>query len=110
MREDNVVTEIMNAFTECTSACATLANRTAEAKRDDILDAVAWFVEAAPLIDGPNLQGPTDLLRAGAAVAERLKPAVIAWDGTTEPPPSLVDLAREFLVAISMPDLGKQGA
>jgi len=110
MREPNAAMEVANSMSECMNACAMLANRKAEAKRDEVLDAVSWFVEAAPLVDGPNLEGPKDMIRAGAAVAGRLKLAVIAWDGTTEPPASLVDLGREFLVAIGMPDLGKAGA
>jgi hypothetical protein len=36
---------------------------------------------------------------------------VLAWDGTTAPPPSLVSLAREFLVTIGMAEqVGIPGA
>lgn len=111
MREEDPATEVANSLSECHSACATLCWRPAEVRRDDILDAVSWFVEAAPLGDLPNMEtfgGLTkDMIRAAAEVAARLKTAVLAWDGTTEPPPSLVSLAREFLASIGMADLGK---
>jgi hypothetical protein len=123
MREDNPATEIMNSLSDCLNACAMLClqRRNAltgqtevampdgrivirpEAERDAILDAVSWFIEAAPLVDLPGVwvggMGK-DAMRNGAAVAARVKAAILAWDGTTEPPPSLVSLAREFLVSV----------
>jgi hypothetical protein len=124
MREDNPATEIMNSLSECINACAMLCLRrnelrgqtevalpdgrvviTPEAERDAIVDAVSWFIEAAPLDDLPTVRrfgGSEDMIRNGAAVAARVKAAVLAWDGTTEPPPSLVSLAREFLVSVGM--------
>jgi hypothetical protein len=131
MREDNPATEIANALSQCMNACAMLCLRrrnaltgqvevvlpdgrivtTPEAERDSILDAVSWFVEAASLdLSAVRWFGSItkDAIRDGASIAARLKPAVIAWDGTAEPPPSLVDLAREFLAAIGKPELGRR--
>jgi hypothetical protein len=129
MREDNAATELMNSLSECLNACAMLCWQrrnaltgqtevtmpdgriviTPEAERDAILDAVSWFIEAAPLADLPGVWvGGTgkEPIRTGAAVAARVKAAVLAWDGTTEPPSSLVSLAREFLVSVGMEQLG----
>jgi hypothetical protein len=125
MREDNPATEIANSLSECIGACAMLCWQrrneqtgqtevvmpdgrivnTPEAQRDAILDAVSWFIEAAPLGDLPTVRAPDgtkDMIRHGAVVAARVKDAVLAWDGTSEPPPSLRSLAREFLVAIGI--------
>jgi hypothetical protein len=125
MREDNPATEIANSLCECMNACVMLCLQrrngltgqtevvmpdgrivnTPEAQRDAILDAVSWFIEAAPLEDLPTVWAPDgtkDAIRNGAAVAARVKDAVLAWDGTTEPPPSLRSLAREFLVSVGM--------
>jgi hypothetical protein len=104
VRTPDAATEIAASVSECMNACATLTGPAWKDQRDAILDAVSWCVEAAPLIEAPNLEGPKDMIRACAAAAVRLKPAVIAWDGTAEPPPSLVALAREFLACF---DLGK---
>ena len=105
MREDDPATEVANSLSECLNACAMLCLKM-EVQRDAILDAVSWFVEAAPLIDLPTvwMVGNTskEMIRDGAAVAAKMKPLVLAWDGTTEPPPALVSLARECLVAIGM--------
>ncbi len=73
--------------------------------RDEILDAVAWFIEAAPLDELPTVRSfgmSKDATRNGAAVAAKLQPEVLAWDATTPPPPSMVSLAREFLVTIGV--------
>jgi len=106
MREDNPATEVMNSLAECLNACAILCLLPTEARRDAILDAVSWFVEAAPLNDLPTVwmvgDVSKDMLRDGAAVAARVKTAVLAWDGATPPPQSLASLTREFLVTIGM--------
>jgi len=64
---------------------------------------------------GPYLSGSlgisNDMIRNGAAVAAKLLPEVLAWDGTAAPPPSLISLCREFLVAVGMEHLlGIEGA
>ena len=104
MREDNPATEIANALSECISACVLLCQRRPKAQRGEILDALSWFVEAAPLYDLPTVQGDMskDMFHAGAAAAVRVKDAVLAWDGIIDPPPCLASLAREFLVAIGL--------
>jgi hypothetical protein len=125
MREDNPATEVMNSLSGCINACAMLCLQrlseltghvevvlpdgqvvtTQEAERSAILDAVSWFIEAAPLADLPTVRSfgiSKDTIRNGAAVAVRVKAAVLAWDGTSEPPPSLRSLARELLVAVGM--------
>ncbi len=128
MREDNPATEIINSLSACINACAMLCWQrrneltgqtevampdgrvviTPEAQRDSISDAVCWFIEAAPLDELPGVwvggMGK-DAIRAGAAVAVRLKTAVLAWDGVAEPPPSLVSLAREFLACVGMEEI-----
>ena len=82
--------------------------------RDEVLDAVTWFIEAAPLDDLPTVRSfgmPKDTIRNGAVVAAKLQPEVLAWDGITAPPLPLVTLAHEFLVSIGMDGvLGSQGA
>ena len=131
MREDNPATEIANSLSECVNACAMLCLRrrnelteqtevalpdgrvviTPEAERAAILDAVSWFIEAAPLEDLSTVWATDaikDAIRNGAAVATQVKAAVLAWDGTSEPPMSLVALAREFLVTIGMEQLVTQ--
>ncbi len=113
MREDNPATELMNSLSECINACGMLCLKPAEAQRDAILDAVAWFIEAAPLDDLPTVRTfgmPKDMIRNGAAVAAKLQPEVLAWDGTTEPPLSLVSLAQEFLASVGLAHLGVPGA
>ncbi len=103
MREDDAATELSNSLSDCIDACGILCLRPSEARRDAVLDAVSWFVEAAPLVDHPSVRSPAGdeaIIRNGAAVAVRVKAEVLAWDGTTEPPPTLVNLAREFLVSI----------
>ena len=114
MREDNPATEIANSLAACISACAMLCLRPSAMSRDEILDAVSWFIEAAPLDDLPTVRTfgiSKDTIRNGAAVAAKLQPEVLAWDGTTAPPPSLVSLAREFLVTIGVAEqVGIQGA
>lgn len=105
MREDNPATEIMNALSACINACGMLCLKPLEARRDAALDAVSWFVEAAPLDESHAVRAfgiTKDAIRNGAAVATKLRPAVIAWDETTAPPASLVALAREFLVSVDM--------
>jgi hypothetical protein len=105
MREDNPATEIANSLASCLSACAMLCLRPLEIPRDEVLDAVSWFIEAAPLDDLPTVRSfgmHKDATRNGAAVAAKLLPEVIAWDGITAPAPSLVSLAREFLVTIGV--------
>lgn len=110
MREDDPATEVVNSLAECINACGMLSLKPTEARRDAILDAVSWFIEAAPLNELPTVWTfgsiTKDMIRAGATVAARLEAAVLAWDGTTEPPPLLVSLAREFLVSVGMADLG----
>ena len=115
MREDNPATEVMHALSECIDACGMLCLLPTEAQRDAVLDAVSWFIEAAPLNDLPTVRsfGPLtkEMLRDGAAIAAKLHPLVLAWDGITAPPLPLVTLAREFLVSIGMDGvLGSQGA
>lgn len=114
MREDNPATELMNSLAACISACAVLCLRPSALPRDEVLDAVSWFIEAAPLNDLPAVRSfgiTKDTIRDGAAVAAKLQPEVLAWDGTTPPPPSLVSLAREFLVTIGVAEqVGLQGA
>jgi hypothetical protein len=114
MREDNPATEVMNSLAESISACAMLCQRPSAMSRDEILDAVSWFIEAAPLNDLPTVWSfgiTKDTIRNGAVVAAKLQPEVLAWDGTTAPPPSLVSLAREFLVTIGVAEqVGIQGA
>lgn len=106
MREDNPATEVANSFAECLSACALLCLRPSEARRDAILDAVSWFVEAAPLDELPAVRSfgglTKEMIRDGAVIAAQLKTSVLAWDGATEPPPSLASLARAFLVTVGM--------
>jgi hypothetical protein len=105
MREDDPATEIANSLSECLNACGMLCLRPSEVRRDEVLDAVSWFIEAAPLDDLPTVRrfgGSEDMIRNGAEVAARVKAAVLTWDGTSEPPPSLLSLAREFLVSIGM--------
>ncbi len=113
MREDNPATEIANSFSECINACAMLCLRQLEPQRDAVLDAVSWFIEAAPLIALPTVTSfgtSKDMIRDGAAVAAKMQSEVLAWDGTTEPPLSLVSLAHEFLVSVGMEQLVNQGA
>ena len=103
MREDNPATEVINSLSACIGACGMICLKPAEAQRVEVLDAVSWFIEAAPLHDLPTVWSfgmPEDMIRNGAAVAAKLLPEVVAWDGTTAPPPSLVSLAREFLVTV----------
>jgi hypothetical protein len=113
MREDNPATELMNSLAECINACGMLCLRPAEIQRAEVLDAVSWFIEAAPLDELPTVRSfgmPKDTIRNGAAVAAKLQPEVLAWDETTAPPPSLVSLAREFLVTVGMAEqVGIQG-
>lgn len=114
MREDNPSTELMNSLSSCSSACGMLCLRPSEIQRDEVLDAVAWFIEAAPLGDLPTVRSfgiTKEMIRNGAAVAAKVLPEVVAWDGTSAPAPSLVSLAREFVVSIGMAEqLGIQGA
>ena len=113
MREDNPATEVMNSLSACIGACGMLCLRPSEIQRDDVLDAVSWFIEAAPLDDLPTVRSfgmPKDMIRTGAAVAAKLQPLVLAWDGITEPPLSLVSLAHEFLVSVGMEHVLIQGA
>jgi len=109
MREDNPATELMNSLSSCISACAVLCSRPAEARRDDILDDLSWFVDAAPLVDVPTVRTDErltkEMIRAAAEVAARVKSEVLAWDGTAEPPPPLVALARALLASVGMADL-----
>src|SRR3954468_7285031 len=78
MREDNPATEVANSLCECINACAMLCWQrrnertgqteiampdgriviTPEAERGAILDAVSWFIEAAPLSDLPTVWAP----------------------------------------------------
>lgn len=112
MREDNPATEVMNSLAECLNACGMLWLRPSEIQRDDVLDTVSWFIEAAPLDALPTVWTvgmSKDMLRNGAAVAARLHPLVVAWDGITEPPPSLLSLAHEFLVTVGMEHVLIQG-
>ena len=112
MREDNPATEVANSLAECLSACGMLCLRLPELQRDEILDAVSWFIEAAPLNDLPTVWSfgiSKDMIRNGVAVAARLHPLLVAWDGITEPPPSLVSLAHEFLVTVGMEHVLIQG-
>jgi hypothetical protein len=105
MREDNPATEIANSLAACISACAMLCLRPSAMSRDEILDAVSWFIEAAPLDDLPTVRSfgmSKDATRNGAAVAATVLPEVLAWDGTTAPSASLVSLAREFLVTVGV--------
>lgn len=112
MREDDPATEVMNSLAECLNACGMLCARPTEAQRDDILDAVSWFIEAAPLNDLPTVWMVGDvakeMIRNAAAVAAKMRPLVLAWDGATPPPPPLVSLAHEFLVSIGMDRLANQ--
>lgn len=113
MREDDPATEVMNSLSDCIDACAMLCLKPLEAQRDAILDAVSWFIEAAPLDELPTVWSvgkPKDLIRNGAAVAAKLKPLVLAWDGTSEPSPALVSLAREFLVTVGVEQILTPGA
>jgi hypothetical protein len=114
MREDNPATEIANSLAACISACAMLCSRPSAMSRDEVLDAVSWFIEAAPLDDLPTVQSfgmSKDATRNGAAVAAKMLPEVVAWDGSTAPSPALVSLAREFLVSIGVAEqLGIQRA
>jgi hypothetical protein len=109
MREDAPSTEIGNSLSECANACWMLASpwaqQTPDPRRAIILDGVTWFVESAPLVELPNVEGPKQMIRRAAAIAGEVKDAVVAWDGTMEPPPSLVALARAFLVAVGMSDV-----
>jgi hypothetical protein len=100
MREDNAATEIANSMSECMDACFLIASESPKEHRATILDGVSWFVEAAPLIESPDVQGPKDVIRRASEVAGRLQAAVTAWDGATDPPDSLTKLAREFLACI----------
>jgi hypothetical protein len=105
MREDNPATEVMNSLSECINACGMLCLRPSEIQREDVLDSVSWFIEAAPLNDLPTVRSfgnAKDMIRNGAAVAAKLLPEVLAWGGTAAPPPSLISLCREFLVAVEM--------
>lgn len=106
MREDDPATEVANSLAECLNACALLCLRRPETRRDAVLDAVSWFVEAAPLDELPSVRTfgsvNKEMVRNAAAVAARMKAAVLVWDGTTEAPPSLLSLAREFLVCLKM--------
>ena len=113
MREDNPATEVMNSLSECINACGMLCLKPSEAQRDAIVDAVSWFIEAAPLDDLPMVRTfgiSKEMIRNGAAVAAKLQPEVLAWDGTTAPPLSLVRLAHEFLASVGLAHLGVQGA
>jgi hypothetical protein len=109
MREDDPSTEVANSLAECLDACGMLGKSPSQAQRTAILDAVSWFIEAAPLIDLPTVEtfGITkDMIRSGAAVAAKLQLVVLTWDGNTEPPPLLLGLAHEFLVSVGMGHLG----
>ena len=111
MREDNPATEIMNSLSECINACAMLCAKQSAIQRDDILDAVSWFIEAAPLNELPAVPSfgiSKDMIRSGAAVAAKMQPEVVAWNGISDPPPSLVSLAHEFLVSLGMEQLIRQ--
>jgi hypothetical protein len=109
MRENNLATEIDDSLSECINACAMLCTKK-ELQRDAILEAVSWFVDAAPLVDLPEVAGPKDLIRQAAEIAAKVQPLVLTWDETTELPQSLVSLAREFLEALGMAHLTGQGA
>ena len=102
MCEDDAATEIANSFSESMNACATLASAKWQGQRVAILDAVSWFVEAAPLIDLPSVEGPKDILRRAGEIAAKLQPAVSAWDGVTDPPDELLKLTNPELVAFQM--------
>lgn len=113
MREDNPATEIMNALSECASACGVVCQIPSEAQREAVLDAVSWFIEAAPLDDLPTVQSvglSKQALREASTIAANLKAAVLSWDGATAPPPSLVRLAREFLGCVGMHEIGGEDA
>jgi hypothetical protein len=114
MREDNPATEIANSLSECINACGMLCLRPSEIPRDDVLDAVSWFIEAAPLDGLPTVRWfgiSKDMIRNGAAIAAKLLPEVLAWDGSTAPPPPpLLSLAREFLVTVGAGHLAIPGA
>ncbi|MEO7591324.1 MAG: hypothetical protein ABI134_08935 [Byssovorax sp.] len=114
MREDNPATEVMNSMAACIDACAMLCLRPSALSRDEMLDGICWFIEAAPLNDLPTVRSfgiTKDMIRNGAAVAAKLQPEVLAWDGTIPPPPPLVNLAREFLVTIGVAEqVGVRGA
>ena len=114
MREDNPATEVMNSLSECINACGMLCLRPSEIQREDVLDSVSWFIEAAPLNDLPTVWGvgiSKDMIRNGAAIAAKLLPEVLAWDGTEAQSPSMISLSREFLVTVGMAHLlGIEGA
>lgn len=113
MREDNPATEGMNALSECINACGILCLKSSEARRDTFLDAVSWFIEAATLDDLHAVRTfglSKDMIRDSARVVAKLRSAVLAWDGTDEPPLSLVTLAHEFLESVGMAQLGIQGS
>lgn len=113
MREDDPATEVANSLAECLNACGMLCLKPAEARRDEILDAVSWFIEAAPLNDLPTVwtvgNVTKEMIRNAAGVAARMRSLVLAWDEATPPPPPLVSLAHEFLVSVGMERLVTQG-
>jgi flagellin-specific chaperone FliS len=102
VHHDEPDAEIMGSLCACLNACAMLRLTPSTAQRRAILDVVSWFIDAETLQDLPTVQVniPKDRLRSGAAVAARLKAALLAWDGTGEAPASLLDLARELEVAL----------
>jgi hypothetical protein len=115
MREDNPATEIANSIAMCVEACAMLASprlwawlcttKPPDARRDMILDALSWFIEAAPLDDAVRWSGgPKGMVRNAAAVAAKMKLVVDTWDATTDPPPALAAMGREFLTCIGIPE------
>lgn len=102
VHHDDPAAEIIRSLCTCLNACAMLRMTPSTAQRRAILDVVSWFIDAEPLQDLPTVQVniPKDKLRSGAALAARLKAALVAWDGTGEAPASLLDLARELEVAL----------
>ena len=105
MREGDAATEILSSMSECANACAHLVSATGSLRdrRTALLDASSRFVEAVPLVELPEVRGPKDTIRRAGAVADTLKEAAIAWDGSFDPPDALLALAREFLACVGAP-------
>ena len=117
MREDAPSTEIMNSLSKVLDVSAMLAvprlwrwlcnAKPAEERREMIVDALAWFLEAAPLDGLPEVRAfgaSKDMIRDAAAVAAKMKLALDTWDASTDPPPALAALGREFLTCVGIPE------
>ena len=107
MTHDDPATRLANALAECFDVVVHLASepawrqfceRTEALKRKTVIvEVLSDLLDAATLLELPEVHGPKDVIRPVIPIAAELSRSVATWDGESDPSATMTSLARDFL-------------